>query len=685
MKINKISLENIRSYVNQQINFPAGSILLAGDVGSGKSSILLALDFVLFGLRTGSLSGGSLLRNGTDRGHVELDFDIDSDNIVIKRSLKKSSNSISQEPGYLIINGEKQHLSPVELKEKILSLFNYPKEFLTKSKSLIYRYTVYTPQEEMKHILQSEKEGRVEILRKVFGIDKYKRINDNSKIFVQHLKGLRKELAGKIADLNEKMDVNAEKEKNALILKKDIEKTEFEIKDIISLTLVENDKIKAINKKLIEANELRNKNNILKLEQEHKKKRLYENDSSLLEIANQIKNIEDDLKHEIKVDVGLIKDKEILTRTLDNGIREENAKLGALKNRVSSAEDIKEKIKKLDFCPLCKQKVTTEHMSEVIKNENEKINNAKKEIIYIEESIKLNEDKIQKLSIELEELRKELNLAESLKIKREYLKEKNKLLERIKQENSALTSEIDNTSKSIKLADEKIAEYKDIERNLERLNEKKNECLEKQKEAELKKNTYETELRTLNNQLSELEKEIEAKKRNKEELFKWTKIQDWLEEHFIKIISLIEKKVMLRVHGDFDSLFQKWFKMLIDEENINVSLDEEFTPIIEQNGHLIDYLYLSGGEKTATALAYRLALNQVINVLISVIKTKNLLILDEPTDGFSETQIDKMSGILNELKMGQIIIVSHEGKIESFVDRVIYLRKNNHITEVYQP
>jgi len=46
------------------------------------------------------------------------------------------------------------------------------------------------------------------------------------------------------------------------------------------------------------------------------------------------------------------------------------------------------------------------------------------------------------------------------------------------------------------------------------------------------------------------------------------------------------------------------------------------------------------------ALAYRLSLNQVINNLMSTIKTRDLLILDEPTDGFSGEQLDRMRDIL---------------------------------------
>jgi exonuclease SbcC len=109
----------------------------------------------------------------------------------------------------------------------------------------------------------------------------------------------------------------------------------------------------------------------------------------------------------------------------------------------------------------------------------------------------------------------------------------------------------------------------------------------------------------------------------------------------------------------------------------NVRLSEDFTPIIEQQDYELDYAYLSGGERTAIALAYRLALNQVINSFLSKIKTKDLVILDEPTDGFSDQQLDKMRGVLEELNVSQLIIVSHEQKIESFVENVIRFKKEN--------
>src|SRR5574342_104493 len=104
MKLNSLKLNNIRSHLDQEIKFPKGSTLLVGDVGSGKSSILLAIDFALFGIRPGELNGSSLLRHGAETGSVELDLNIAGKQVVIKRRLKRGK-SVTQDSGHVIVDG----------------------------------------------------------------------------------------------------------------------------------------------------------------------------------------------------------------------------------------------------------------------------------------------------------------------------------------------------------------------------------------------------------------------------------------------------------------------------------------------------------------------------------------------------------------------------------------------------
>ena len=122
--------------------------------------------------------------------------------------------------------------------------------------------------------------------------------------------------------------------------------------------------------------------------------------------------------------------------------------------------------------------------------------------------------------------------------------------------------------------------------------------------------------------------------------------------------------------------------MLIEDESLSVRIDDEFSVLVTQNGYDASLEQLSGGEKTSIALAYRLALNKVINDVISTIQTKDLIILDEPTDGFSSEQLDKLKTVLLDTGVKQTIIVSHEAKVESFVDSVIRVEKLDSVSRV---
>ena len=60
----------------------------------------------------------------------------------------------------------------------------------------------------------------------------------------------------------------------------------------------------------------------------------------------------------------------------------------------------------------------------------------------------------------------------------------------------------------------------------------------------------------------------------------------------------------------------------------------------------------------------------------------NLLILDEPTDGFSKEQLFKIREILDELRCLQVIMVSHEKELESFADQVMKIEKKDGFSQI---
>jgi exonuclease SbcC len=186
---------------------------------------------------------------------------------------------------------------------------------------------------------------------------------------------------------------------------------------------------------------------------------------------------------------------------------------------------------------------------------------------------------------------------------------------------------------------------------------------------------------------NEQEKIVQNKK-NIEESKKWQKkfnlvsqYKEWLESLFVPAIIQIEKQVLLSILQNFNETYRRWYSILVEDQSKESRIDENFTPIVSQDGYEQEIGYLSGGEKTSIALAYRLTLNSLMRKETDSMKS-NLLILDEPTDGFSKNQLGKIREVLDELKSEQIILVSHEKELETYVDNIFQISKQDGISKI---
>ena len=151
--------------------------------------------------------------------------------------------------------------------------------------------------------------------------------------------------------------------------------------------------------------------------------------------------------------------------------------------------------------------------------------------------------------------------------------------------------------------------------------------------------------------------------------------EEWLDSYFIPSVHRIEKSVMESLRYDFNEFYEAWYSKLVDDPTKTSRVDERFGPVLEQDGYQQSIDSLSGGEKTSVALAYRLAINSTMRRQTGTLSS-NLLILDEPTDGFSREQMVKVREILDSLKSEQIIMVSHEREMEGYVEHVFRVTKN---------
>jgi len=229
-------------------------------------------------------------------------------------------------------------------------------------------------------------------------------------------------------------------------------------------------------------------------------------------------------------------------------------------------------------------------------------------------------------------------------------------------------------------------EYEDRKRVIEDLRV----ANEEKKRLESDKSTYSEGAAAKRKEIEMLEQGVHEKEEEvdnlREDKFKQDTLEQfllWISDYFAPTLEAIERQALVSINQDFDKLFRKWFTALIETGDIEVRVDTDFTPLVEQNGYELDVNSLSGGERTSVALAYRLALNVLVKRYCTAMRS-NLLILDEPTDGFSREQLFKLKDILSELGCEQVIMVSHEQELESFVDNIYQVVKEGGVSKVIE-
>ena len=680
MRLRKISLNNIRSYEKTEVEFTTGSTLLSGDIGSGKTSILLAIEFALFGLQPGQ-RGASLLRNGTDQGGATIELEVDEKQVKIERTLKRGK-TITQDYCAITIDNEKSEVAVTELKSKVLELLNYPIEF-SKKQNILYKFTVYTPQEEMKQIILQDSPTRVNTLRHVFGIDKYKKILENTSIVLSKIREGKRRKEGATENLeNDKLNLISKEEEleakqhNVVSVEKELFTKQEQRKTI-------QDQREEIKTKIEEKDKLENEIQKSDIMLDNKKETIESNKKLIENINHQITELK-----ELSFDEELIV--QLQEKIAEN--KKEKEKLNAqnleINSQINSMDfqdeqnrKLEEKISNLEKCPTCLQEVDSIYRANVLNKVHTELGRNKIKLEELEQFKKSLSGNLQLVNTSIQEKEIKVNELNILKVRLQSIQEKQKRLTEIQESNTTIQKDIElltSHNQSLKTSVQDLEKFDGI---FKQKTQELEQAQSQERQAEIKVAELKKEIDVFSNQIEELRQRISNTQEIKQQLDYLMKLEDWLTKNFNPLMSHIEKNVMVKLKKQFSELFNEWFCMLVTD-GFNARLDDEFTPIIEQQDYEINYTYLSGGERTAIALAYRLALNQVINSFLSKIKTKDLVILDEPTDGFSEQQLDKMRDVLQELNVAQLILVSHEQKIEGFVENVIRFKKDSGVSNI---
>ncbi|MFH0832804.1 MAG: AAA family ATPase [Candidatus Aenigmatarchaeota archaeon] len=671
MIIKSLRLGNIRSYIDEKIDFPLGSLLLSGDVGSGKSTILLAIDYALFGIRRGELSGGDLLRHGKNSGFVELDLMIGDNDVKIRRELKRDRTTVKDSCA-LGINGTTEEFTSSEMKARVLELLGYPKDLL-KRNIPIFRYTVYTPQEEMKHILLHA-EDRLDTLRKIFNIDKYGRIKENSRMMITELRAMKRELESYTRDLEEKIRDRNEKSKSENDITTELTSVNGRLDSINKRLEEKRNDIEKIKSEIEELNRINGELIHKETDMGSRERRRLKISADMTDINSRMEKMGKDLENYKITEKPPADENEI-----KNSISAlENEKYSLVSKTAIIDEDVKKlsEIFKNGICKTCGQKVSDPKAFE--NNMNEKASSLSALKLHIE-GVTNEIKRLRNVQIETNKYMMEAEKKKNLEYNIAALATNKSSLE---EENRTLVDDITNLKSDIDLIKTKIDRLAGVRERYDVLDKESHDIQQERFNEVRIKSRLDQQLDDTKKLIVSLTKEIDEKTNGREKTSKLNEFVAWIDVQFVNLVESIEKNVMLTIQQEFNNLFREWFSMIMQDEILTVKIDDNFMPIIEQNGYETEYQNLSGGEKTAVALAYRLALNRVINTLIETIKTKDLLILDEPMDGFSSDQLDRIKDVISELNMKQIIIVSHDPKVDTFVDNVIKLYKDQHISKI---
>ena len=803
MLLNSIIIENIRSYTHEEIIFPRGISLFEGDIGSGKSTILMAIEFALFGL--GSQKAESLLAKKSESGYVILEFSVDGEKYEIKRTLKRNSGGVNQDPknSWIKVGDNIEPLSPSELKQRVLQILKFNEPAEPTAVSRIFRYAIFTPQEAMKEVLDSK--NRLVTIRRAFGIEDYSIAAENAKIVTNEIRIIMASLQQRFSNISELESQISESEKMIISVNSDIaklqtKKTEFEkienAKDVELKELLakNNEKTKLESKKENVEEKIEHlKSRIEKIEQEilESEEEMVQNNeklSHLLEIkkpdtAKSLSEIMAEIKKYQGINNELIKleserdsiQKDIskIKENLGDKIKSDRVELENVSRDLENekkalkrfSEELDEKIEKVNgqkiqkqtiiqslekeiaeftklgnACPTCKQEITATHHHDLVntkKKEIEKISlelksitdsffeskSKSKEILSKIESYDMEILQIQKILpgilehdakssklVQIEAKIKEIGSIGNLKEFEgknpvEYFLE---LKDKVMQHESVLDKIkqiIETKDRAEKLIHKDQIEAKNMETEIT-CNESELEqvittlkTFENLDEIISKKNS---ELKSVRSEITQIigtlaaskeklgneQEKITQNKSKIEESKKWEKkfklvsqYKEWLEAFFVPTVIQIEKQVLLSILQNFNETYHRWYSILVEDQSKESRIDENFTPIVNQDGYEQEIGYLSGGEKTSIALAYRLTLNSLMRKETDSMKS-NLLILDEPTDGFSKNQLGKIREVLDELKSEQIILVSHEKELETYVDNIFQISKQNGLSKI---
>ncbi len=500
--ITKVKLKNWRSHADTELNFSEGTNCFVGPMGSGKTSVMDAICFALFGtflqLQQKKLKLTDIIMKKPtkkDKSEVTVFFNTNGDEWGVSRTIENGKSTAELRRNGELIEGP-QTTRVTEVVEKILKM-DYD----------LFTRAVYSQQNQLDMFLTIPKGQRMKKIDELLAIEKFEKARNTTRSVINKCSSTIKEKERIIESMS--ADDTFNKLEGIKREIDDLKKREFELNDKLGRILDKKERMMKDISMLKEQQETLQKIN----EDDKKFKALLEvtiNDLEKIkeEIAGFAELTTEDLKLEMKN-----KDEEI--RKASISLEEEIINFEELKKEYAQ-DDVKIRMIEEDRVPkLTKQLKELEEIEERLKKEP--LKKIEKELSHEKNELEKKQTELQTIAVKLSELEKsneELKTAGSTcpvcttkltPAKKKCLIENNKAkIKEFKTTIASLQPEIMKIRKLIEELQGKTNETKIMETKLDELKDIKKEF--KLNSDELK--TLKAKLRVFENQKKMFEKNI---------------------------------------------------------------------------------------------------------------------------------------------------------------------------------
>ena len=691
MKLVSLQLENIRSHAKTTVHFVNGFNCLVGGLGQGKSTVLYAFDFVLFGDPIGR-SYDYLLRESADHGKVTAVFVHNGKTYKIQRGLHRRGNGISQNIDQLKLYRSGKplaHTNNDAVAEEMTAITGLDKN--------IFREVIWVRQEHLKELLDITPRQRQIKLDKLFGLSDYDDAWNELRQFEREYAVERNVLeqnpdvisidkletkyhgaveefsavTSQLGDAKEKV-THAEaifREATAnLAGLEELRKTteELQRREVKMQTTIDN--LKKWSRDLAD-------------KAESSKKRLDELEKLLKQMITQEKS-----QHDVLQKAGLDADTSIDTlqgylSNVEKQIRKMSGEQEATKREMETSQNRLSNLKTESKCPTCLQELTGNYKKSLLENfQQENAENTKKLA------------ELQKNSDELKTIHASVNsaflnlqqLIPRIKDIKDQVTERQMSLNKLATEVEAAHKQEGTLQEQLDETREEIAKFDVTE--LESARKLQKTALIEHVDAEhelrsLKQRKADISLRVddLQERLDIAQKKIDRK----EKIVTLLRIVDRIRAAY--------RSVQPKLRGEFVKYLQHTVQHQLDilvgdlGSALSLEIDETYSPFVYSESHRRQVSNLSGGERTLLAFAYRIGLGQLI-MQSRTGHGLHLLLLDEPTEslGREDGSVERLAEAVSRLKaIEQIITVTHNEDFAEKAEHVIRIEKEAGASQVF--